>query len=506
MTTNTRALLIAVLIVVALAVVIVVVVVPTTTVLLLGRNNEDTIVESDSLKVHVNPLDPIIMSILTSDGDTIYMLGNKTSDGLPQSINEFHIENEEGTTYTIIGSDGLLTSALNNDGLQMDLIWDENLTTVHVSLVLGNGSEQVSVNIDLDEPVDDDFTDFEDTEFSGPVKRNTHATLRDTQDYKQQRIKHQAESDPQNYANVAVSVESCGRPESDAIVFAEVLLDYDPDTGNYDRSARYPGTRTQTPGTYQVLIPTSEASDTGDTVEKICDKIEMILGKVCDTYSKVSDFVSLFSKHDADSIICFSLGKGLQLAFPALRVVPVYRFCKTAFKGLKSYCKYANKDLGNGATPAKLLCDALPLVDNGIDILRQTDILFTPSAIFPQGNRVTAQGRALRIPPGFSSINGMFMIENDQNDLSITQFTVQPFDPAPGEDYVVTVSYKCYSSNLVVHMSIIGTDDYRDSITCFSGPSCVLGVPGAEALVRDFVTVIAQDNSMQIERRVIILF
>ena len=109
------------------------------------------------------------MSVLTSDGDTIYVLGNKTSDGLPQSINEFHIENEEGTTYAMLGDDRLLTSALNNDGLQMDLFWDENLITVHISLVLGNGSEQVSVNIDLDEPVDDNFTDFEETENSIPL-------------------------------------------------------------------------------------------------------------------------------------------------------------------------------------------------------------------------------------------------------------------------------------------------------------------------------------------------
>ena len=92
------------------------------------------------------------------------------------------------------------------------------------------------------------------------------------------------------------------------------------------------------------------------------------------------------------------------------------------------------------------------------------------------------------------------------NDLLITQFTVQPFDPAPYEDYVVTVSYECYSSNLVVQMHIIGTDYYTKNIYCFSGPSCVLRVPGAVALVRDLVTVTAQDNSVQVERRVIILF
>ena len=220
---NAKTLLIAILVAVILAVVIVVAVVPTITVLLLGQNNEDTTAESDSFKLHVNPLDPIIMSVLTSDGDTIYMLGNKTSDGLPQSINEFYIENEERTTYTMISSDGLPASALNNDGLQMDLIWDGNLTMVHISLVLGNGSEQVSVNIDLDEPVDGNFTDFEGTESSGPVKRSAH-TARVTQDnmYKQQRIKHQSDSDSQNFANVAVTVESCGQPESDAIFFADI--------------------------------------------------------------------------------------------------------------------------------------------------------------------------------------------------------------------------------------------------------------------------------------------
>ena len=57
-----------------------------TTVLLLGQDNEDTTTEPDYFKLHVDPLDPIIMSVLTSDGDTIYMLRNETSDGLSKSI------------------------------------------------------------------------------------------------------------------------------------------------------------------------------------------------------------------------------------------------------------------------------------------------------------------------------------------------------------------------------------------------------------------------------------
>ena len=66
-----------------------------------------------------------------------------------------------------------------------------------------------------------------------------------------QQVKRPSESDTQNFAEVTVSVESC-KPESDAIDFADILLDYDQGTGNYDCLAKYSGTKIQTPGSYQV--------------------------------------------------------------------------------------------------------------------------------------------------------------------------------------------------------------------------------------------------------------
>ena len=515
MANNTRVLLVCILVAITLVVlVIAAIAIPVALVL-----SEDTSSESDDFKLHVNPADPIVMSVETSDGETIYMLGNKSSDGLPQSVDEFHIENVEGTTYVTMGSDGSIASAINTDGFQLDFIWGENFTTLHASIVAGNGSEQLSINIDLSESVDDNFTDFEEVD-TNKRKRSAKSEMHVLQDniytqkgheksgqYMQQtkssRMERQSES--QNFANIAVLVESCSMPENNARVFADVLLDYDEDTGSFVDSTRYTAIKTQVPGEYNVRIPTSDASDIGDRAGMICDKIEMILGKVCSAYSKANDFVKLFSKHEADSVICFTLGNALKLAFPALRLVPVHRFCKTAFRGFKTYCNTANRDLGGGFTPANILCDALPLVDNGIDILQQENILFTASAFFSRGNTVTAPGRVFRISPGSSTVNGMVTVQNDQNKVRITRINVFPFDPAPLQDYDVIVSYECYSS-IFVRMSIIGTDNYRDTVVCTTGPNCLLSVPGAEALVQDTVTVTAQDASTMIVRRIVIIF
>ena len=71
----------------------------------------------------------------------------------------------------------------------------------------------------------------------------------------------------------------------------------------------------------------------------------------------------------------------------------------------------------------------------------------------------------------------------------------------------MTVSYSCYSSStFFVRMSIVGTDGYIDSNICYTGPSCVLFVPGAAALVRDDVEIYIQSGETTISRMVVVIF
>ena len=82
-----------------------------------------------------------------------------------------------------------------------------------------------------------------------------------------------------------------------------------------------------------------------------------------------------------------------------------------------------------------------------------------------------------------------------------------PFDPLPGEDYIVTVAYDCYSSpTFSANMSIVGTDGYSDFNICYTGPICVLRVPGADALVRDDVEIYIQNGQTAIFRMIVVIF
>ena len=461
-----------------------------------------------SFKRHVNPADPVILSVETPEGDVIYMLGNKSSNtGVPQSVDEFRVENDETTTFISMNEGGRIGSGYDSAGLQMDLVWDENQTSVYVSIVFNNGTEQLTINVNFSEPVGENITENEEQVFT---KRSLHENgyPQEKTDSVNDLIKTKRQSSTQNYASVFVSTETCDEPESNANVFADVLLGYDEQDRSFEQSTQYGGLTTSTNGEYEVRIPTSSASDIGEQSGEFCDAVEMFLSQVCDYYSKANKVTKFFSGKNFDSVFCFLLGNGLRLAFPALRLLPVFRFCKNIFKPLKWYCNNVNEDIKNTDTsPAELICDSLPLIDNGVDFFNTKKVLFTPSAIFPQGNRVQGNSEVLSIPPGGSRVPNTFHIVNDQDQLKITHFSVTPFDPAPGEDYIVLVSYSCFSStSLSVRMSIVGTDGYSDVVVCYFGPSCSLHVPGAEALVRDDVIVTIRSGSSSISRKVVIIF
>ena len=511
-TKRDKLLCVSALVVIVLVVIAVVVAV---TVVYATRSNDTQSQSSEvSYKLHVNPADPVILSAETEDGDIISMLGNKSVDGEPQTIDEFLVEDDDGSTFIFMNNDGTIESAQGNEGLHIDFIWDENQTTVYTSVVLNNGSQQLSIRVNLSEPVGENLTDFMSVDIDSTIMSKRSLSNREYQSKRsvmptaKTKVKRQS-AQSSSHASVFVSVESCDGPESDARVFADVLLDYNQASGTFESQARYWGMKSSIPGDYEVQIPTSMASTAGEKIGNICDKINMILGKVCKFYSAANKLTQLVSKHDADSVFCFILGKGLRLAFPALRLLPVYRFCRKVFKPLKVYCDKADSDIpGTDTSPVDLICDSLPLVDNGIDFLKEKDIFFTPTAIIPPGITVQATGQVLSIQPGTSTVPQRFtIVSDDQGQLRITGFSVVPFDPLPGENYVVTVAYDCYSSpTFSANMSIVGTDGYSDFNICYTGPICVLYVPGADALVRDDVEIHIQNGQTAISRMIVVIF
>ena len=63
------------------------------------------------------------MSAETLEGNVIYMLGNKSKDtGIPMSVNEFRVENDDSTRFISVNKDGALGSAYDSDGSQINLV------------------------------------------------------------------------------------------------------------------------------------------------------------------------------------------------------------------------------------------------------------------------------------------------------------------------------------------------------------------------------------------------
>ena len=443
----------------------------------------------------MNPLDPVIVGAKTPDGDNIYMIGEKDSNGNPTKVERFQVIDSDGnSTFTQLDDNGTITSAVHSSGMSMKFAWDENFTSVNLTLVLPDSSQQFFIKVDLTDnstnitfivdgqEIDKRSIDDDEILFEEEKKRIKRPQTQHGQNYVNLKTGVRSRRETTSSARVSINVSSCGEPEPDAIVQADVLHD--------DVSTTYTAVAsTTTAGLYYVYIPTQPASMIGEAVGEVCNSIEMALDKACGWYDKAKKFIRYFTKHSLEKIVCFYLGKDIKLFIPQLRLIPVYKFCKTIFKGIDYYCDEINAPIIEGVEKKKseLVCDLITeYTDNVIDFFSgDTDIHFTPSALFPAGYTIKSPGRILSLAPGSSIVSTTFTI-NDMN----TSLVVDSDNPHPGKGYTIYVQSECYSNLTYVYITILGTDNYYDETSCTGGPSpCILHVPGAAPDVHDTVTV-----------------
>ena len=466
-------------------------------ILFTGEQTETT------LNLFTNPLDPVIIGAKTPDEDNIYMIGEKDSSGNPTKVRRFEVVDKDGNSaFTKLDENNTITSAVDSSGMTMKFKWDSKYTSVEVTLVLPDSSQQITINVDLTDNTTNATLDLEDELFDKrSIDDNEMPQERQESHINYAEKEVRSKKDTTNSARVSINVLSCGQPEPDAIVKADATFD--------DSTTRYTAVPSDTSGLYYIYIPTVASSTIGEDIGEVCSAIEMVLDEACSWYGELKEITSYFTKHSVDKLICYYLGNGIKLVVPQLNLLPVYKFCKSIFKGVNYYCNKINAPILSGVIDKKkseLICELITdYTDNAIDSFRDTEVSLTPFAIFPAGHTVIGSSKVLSLPPGSSVVSTTFTI--DDRSLQITSLTVVPADPDPLEDYVVTVRYKCYTSSTSVEMSIVGTDEYTNTIYCSGGPSCVLYVPGAVALVRDMVTVRISDPSHPtITRKLFIIF
>jgi len=452
---------------------------------------------SVAYQLHVNPADSVILTAETPDGDLISVIGERSAGGAPLTVDEFIVENDEhGSVFVSMNNDGSIRSALSSDGLKIDFIWYENQTVINTTTVI-NGSKQVFVKVNLSEPVDKKFVS--DANHRSPTRRSYTSQSKYTK--AASKLSHRKRAtQTTDHAEVFVSVKSCNGPRpSTAKVYADVLLGYNQHNGTYKRKVKCWGMKSsRRPREYKVKVPTAVLRN-GTNFERTCDSTNIILADICNVFHKLNGLTKSVSMMDVDSVFCLFLKNGVLTEFPSRNLSKISHFCKSIFRPFKSICNQVSSDSDNlGVILPCSSEDSLSLVDNGVATLKEENIFFTPTAIFPQGNIVQGAGQMLTIQPGASVVPHHFSI-SDGGPFRITGFSIIPFDPLPGENYVVNVSYNCYMTPMFsAHISVVGTDSFADSKTCYAGPTCALTVAGSDKSAKDSVNVTIQNGQSKV--------
>ena len=444
-----------------------------------------------SYSLHVNAGDPVILTAETSEGDRISVVGEKSASGVPLLIDEFIVENDNhGLVFVSVNDDGTIKSALSSDGLQIDFIWDEHQILFNTTALI-NGSQQVFIEFNLSEPVDTNSNERR------PLKRSYKYQPSYTSNKANKSSKRRRETQVSNHVDVLVSVESCNGPQpSKAKVYADVLLDYNPDNGTYERKAKFWGTKSSKPGEYKVQVPTALRNSTNS--ESASDNTNLILGEVCNVFHRANSVTQFASGMDIGSVFCSILKGSILAEFPSINMLAVSKFCEVIFIPFKSIC--------NSDKPKDILsCNSLPLVDHGVT--REQTIFFTPTTIFLHGKMVQGTGQALSIHPGTSFVPRRFTV-SDGGPLRVTGFSITPFNPFPQETYVVNVSYNCYSTPMFsAYISVVGTDNFADTQICYTGPTCSLRVSGShKKTVRDNIKIIIKNGHTRVSMMSVVQF
>jgi hypothetical protein len=443
--------------------------------------------------LHSNPNDPVLLEATTATGDRVLLVGEKDDNGLPQKVDFFHIVHKDGNITDVhLADDGKPVRAVDDSGAQIDFTWDDNITFVHLIAVSKDGESQVSIKVDL-----------ENTNSSNFLRRrrdsNKHADGRDLRlEPKIKRTRQNRQTD--NHVAVAtINVTTCGIPESDIRVGAEVSIGFVETTKRYTSVSQLIGKETETEGVYIMKIPLQPTIQRPDT----CKAVNNFVRGIC----RSQNTQAMGNMKEISATICFGLE--LQFSLHLRQKGTISNLCKNAFKGYNVYCNQFDNSNGEDSSKendqSKGLCDVVTgITDSALGLQAGVTVLVRPYAVFGSSGKVFAENRTVELAPG--SV-GEFEVANPMDSPVVESLVVTPVDPAPGESYVVMTTYRCVSPTTNITMHIIGTDEYEKTETCFGGRSCILYVPGAEALVEDNVTVsIYAEPGYRFQRKVRIIF
>lgn len=433
------------------------------------------IIDNNPFTIIANIDDPEIIMFQADENNLIHFYGTKNEEGLPLSINTIVIDNEkEGNAKISIDEKMRPLQVYTPVGIIYDFNWNDDFSGVITAYDTSTGT---TIKVAFDRTLVDGITT------NAPNIK--HNLSRKRLGVLQMNATPLISTSGKYNAPIRKSAEN-GNQEC-LVTFMKCDDYYDPNdiylaifnkNGWVANLHNYNKTST---GKYVFRIP-SDAYPSIDTA-KWAEWINNILGAM----GNISVFLTASG---GDYYVCGAIATGLTLLSEGAFAACAAQFTAgcVAFNRIITTATLIN----TGGTDA-----GASISGNLIEYLKNANIL----------KRVYTGN--IRIGPIVDGLGGHYpdvIMTPEQNSVtipivtedtpSVRHFSCNPSEPAAGQSYDATIILHCMPSGTSVTMSVVGTDNYKDSkTTTLSSPNSTvtLHVPGAAQGVQDRIEVRVND-------------
>ncbi len=450
----------------------------------------------DSWVVYSDADDGRLARVTKGSGEgTFIFLGERDADGAPLRVHTIlHETVSDGTSVFEIGDDGFPSHARAANGVTFDFEVVSPSSLV-LTVRTADGSREVRTPVDFDDPV----ANF--TGFHGGAAANRRDARRRPPFAASQPPSPTTPADQDGprsgfaltEGSVFVTHTQCGQPGPEGSITPYVNV--------YDQSndaliGTFRALTTGVDGRYVAQVPLGQRQY--QNREELCLRLANAMGYVCPVLEAFGP--------GATVAICNALAVALDfLSFPSGEAIPLIAACSTLIPAMQVYCETLGQSPGPGAPSLdQVLCDAV-FDDTALPAQLRLHAFFPalPTAV---------RGPAVVV----SSDPANFPLSLDLPDDALPRvrtLVLDPSRPRAEQDYLATSIVDCLPAGARVVLSIVGTDNYRDSRT-FDITSAAndlrfaLAVPGAETGVRDDVTITitVPDLSVPLRREASLVF
>lgn len=452
-------------------------------------NHDDGSIETSSgdgsvqALANLNPDEPIIIDVSNDAGQSVVLMGTKTSTGHADKLQQMiiTIPEEENPTEVFLDENERVQEMIAPNGVRFQFDWVSEKAVV-LTLIDPNTNEQLNTFVDFS--AQNEQAQVVKSRSKTTVQRSGASTLT---------IEpiSCATSFPVLEANTRTSggivgnvyLEQCGVPTT-AQCWVNVY-DYSNLTGAFGRG-RFRGRFTckkVADGHYQFELPPNY--HVHHDIADYCDAINDVIGKVCGLNAWTAPGTG------AKQYLCLQISAALASGIVSAPVAAAFLVaCETTSTALDVGCALIN---GNMELPE----GAPNLADGLCEVLREMNYTWdTPLVLQPVVNA---------LPSNIYGMSQIYEADGVIKDMKVTwggnpsinSFKLEPSAPAQGVSYQAIANLYCLPTGTRVTMDIVGTDGYTDSQTTIVNNGAninyraILYVPGAATGVKDVCTVTA---------------